>query len=166
MRNTFLKAGLVALTIVLLAACGSQPRYQNSRAYDDSYRYDSSRGIRDRCDTCGTVERIERVRLRDQRNQDIGSGAVLGAIIGGVVGSNIGDGDGRTVATAAGAVAGGVIGHQVQSNNSNRRYRQDGYMIDVRLDDGRRAQVTQLDNPRLRAGQRVIIRDDQVYRLR
>ncbi len=166
MSNTFLKTSLAALTVVLLAACGTQPRYQNSSAYGDSYRYDTTSSYRNRCDTCGTVERIERVQLRDQSSQGIGGGAVLGAIIGGVVGSNIGSGDGRTVATAAGAVAGGVIGHQVQNSNGNRRYRRDGYMVEVSLDDGRWAQVTQLENPRLRVGNRVMIRDHQVYRVR
>lgn len=168
MRSTFLNTGLAALTVVLLAACGTQPRYQDSRAYDDSYRYDTASSYRNRCDACGTVERIERVQLRDQSSQGIGGGAVLGAIIGGVVGSNVGSGDGRTVATAAGAVAGGVIGHQIQNSNnnrSNRRYRRDGYMVEVSLDDGRWAQVTQLENPRLRVGNRVMIRDHQVYRL-
>lgn len=166
MRNVFLRTGLAALIVVLVAACGTQPRYQGSRAYDDSYRYDTASSYRNRCDACGTVERIERVQLRDQGSQGIGGGAVLGAIIGGVVGSKVGSGDDRTVATAAGAVAGGVIGHQIQSsNNGNRRYRRDGYMVEVSLDDGRWAQVTQIENPRLRVGNRVMIRDHQVYRL-
>lgn len=168
MSNIALKIGLVAMTATLFAACGSQPRnYYDSRPYDNGSSY------RNRCETCGTVERVERVQVRERYNesQSLGGGAVLGAIIGGVVGSNIGHGDGRKVATVAGAVAGGVIGHEVQKSNSNdRRYRQDdyvnGYTIDVNLDDGRWAQVTQLDNPRLRAGNRVIIRNDQVYRLR
>ncbi len=38
-------------------------------------------------------------------------------------------------------------------------------MVEVSLDDGRWAQVTQLENPRLRVGNRVMIRDHQVYRL-
>jgi len=161
MLNIALKTGLIALTAVLLAACGSQPRYYNDN---------NTSNYRSRCDTCGTVEHIERVWVRDQRQDQSGAGgAVLGAIIGGVIGSNIGSGDGRTVATAAGAVAGGVIGYQIQNNNNDnddRHDRRDAYQFDVSLDDGRWAKVTQLENPGLRVGSHVIIRDEQVYRLR
>lgn len=166
MRLAISKIGLASLTVVLLAACGSQPLYRDSRPYDNSYRYDDYGRYRVQCATCGTVERVQRVQVRERDSQGIGSGAVLGAIIGGVIGSNIGHGDGRAVATAAGAVAGGVIGHQVQNSNGRQRGRQNGYRVDVDLDDGRWAQVTQLENPRLRAGNRVVIRNDQVYRLR
>jgi outer membrane lipoprotein SlyB len=145
-----LRIGFVAVTVLLLAACSSQPRYENGR-YD-----------RSSCDTCGTISRIERVQLQDQ-HQSIGLGAVLGAIVGGAAGSQVGSGDGRTVAIAAGAVAGSVIGHQVQ-RNQNRQQR--GYLFEVDLDDGRWAKVTQLENPGLRVGNRVVIREDQVYRLR
>lgn len=150
MKRITMTTGLVALTAVLLAACGAQPRYDDRRAY------------RGDCDTCGTIQRIERVRLQDQQ-QGIGAGAVLGAIIGGVAGSNLASGDNRTAATAAGAVAGGVIGHQVQKHSRKQKR---GYQFDVRLDDGRRAEVTQLDRYDLRTGDRVIIRDHQVQLLR
>lgn len=150
MRKIALTTGLVALSAVLLAACGSQPRYDNAR------------DIRSRCETCGNIERIERVRLRDQQ-MDVGAGAVLGAIIGGVAGSQINTSDHQKAAIAAGAVAGGVIGHQIQKNN---RKQKKGYQFDVRLDDGRWAQVTQLEKLGLRVGDRVVIRDDQVQYLR
>ena len=148
MRSIALTTGLAALIAVLLAACGSQPRHSNQS------------DIRSVCETCGNIERIERVRLRDQETA-LGAGAVLGAIIGGVAGSNIGSGDDRTVAIAAGAAAGGVIGHQIQKNN-----RKKAYQFDVRLDDGRWAQVTQLEKLGMRIGDRVVIRDHQVQYLR
>ncbi|HXV39718.1 MAG TPA: glycine zipper 2TM domain-containing protein [Steroidobacteraceae bacterium] len=154
MSHSILKTGLFALTALLLAACGSQPRNSyEARQYD--------------CGTCGTIQRIEMVRVADRNDsQPIGLGAALGAIIGGVAGSNVGSGDGRTVATVAGAVAGGVIGHKIQSNNNDRDDRQDAYRFDINLDDGRQAQVTQLEDPGVRIGSRVIIRDEQVYLLR
>lgn len=150
MRRTALLTGLAVFTAVLFAACATAPRDDNGRDY------------RKGCDTCGTIERIERVRLRGDL-QSIGAGAVLGAIIGGVAGSNVGSGDGRTAATAAGAVAGGVVGHQIQKNNSKQRR---GHQFDVRLDDGRSAQVTQLEKRDLRVGNRVVIRDHRVELLR
>lgn len=142
MPGTFLKTGLAVLPVVLLAACGTQPRYQNSIAYDDSYRYDTASSYRNRCEICGTVKRIERVQLHDESSQGTGGGAALGVTIG------------------------GVIGHQVQKDNNDRRHHRDGYRVEVSLDDGRWAQVTQLANPRLRVGNRVMIRDYQVFRLR
>lgn len=144
MRSIAPKIGLVALTVLLVAACSSQPRYDSA------------------CNNCGTVDRIERVQLQDQ-HQSIGAGAVIGAIIGGAAGSQIGSDDNQTTAIAAGAVVGGVIGHQVQKrSNAN----QSGYLFDVRLDDGRWAKVTQLENPSLRVGSRVIIVNGEVQRLR
>ena len=154
MRSIILNTGLAALTMLAIAACSSQPRYDNQTGYGNAREY------RVRCDSCGTVERIERVRLQDN---SIGAGAVLGAIIGGVAGSNFGSGDGRTVAIAAGAVAGGVIGHEIQKNNRKRQY---GYRFDVNLDDGRQARVTQLKKNGLHSGDSVIIRDHEVQYLR
>jgi outer membrane lipoprotein SlyB len=144
MRSITPKIGLVTLTVLLVAACSSQPRYDNT------------------CNNCGTVERIERIQLQDQ-HQSIGAGAVIGAIIGGAAGSQVGSDDNQTVAIAAGAVVGSVIGHQVQKrSNAN----QSGYLFEVRLDDGRWAKVTQLGNLSLRVGSRVIIVNDEVQRLR
>ena len=171
MRNIALKTGLVALTVALLAGCGSQPRHYNDRYYSDTRRYDSARLDRNRCETCGRVERVERVYVYDRshdrsydRSSDGAGGAVLGAVIGGVIGSNIGSGEGRRAATAAGAVAGGVIGYQAAQHGS-RRDRQNAYRVSISLDDGRWAEVTQLENPRVRAGNHVYIRDDHVYRV-
>ena len=153
MSHSALKTGLFALTALLLAACSSQPRHHGARQYD--------------CGTCGTIERIEQVQLaRRDESQPIGLGAVLGAVIGGVAGSNVGSGDGRTAATVAGAVVGSVIGHKIQSNNGDGHDQRDAYRFEVDLDDGRFARVTQLENPGLRIGSRVIIRDEQVYLLR
>ncbi len=168
MRNHFLKAGLAAACALVLAGCVTEPRYREAR-YVDQPRYDShqddsrrddGRYRDERCDSCGRVERIEQVWVDDKR---IGGGTVLGAIIGGALGNTVGSGDGRRAATAAGAIAGGVIGHEVEKN---RRDQQSGYRIEVRLDDGRYGHVTQLQNPGLRTGDRVIIRDERVYALR
>ncbi len=167
MRNFASKTGLVALTVVLLAGCGSQPRQYNESYYNDTHRYDSARVYGYRCETCGRVERVERVYVYDRsydRSNDGAGGAVVGAIIGGVIGNNVASGKDRRAATAAGAVAGGVIGYQAARNGS-RGDRVKGYRVYIDLDDGRWAEVTQLENPRVHAGSRVYIRDDRVYRV-
>lgn len=153
MISTILKTGSLALAALLLAACmPTQPRQGSTQAYPQPYA--------SRCENCGTVERIDTVWGRDT---SLGGGTILGAVIGGLAGSQVGSGSGRKAAVAAGAVAGGVVGHRVEQN---RRGEQSYYQFQVRLDDGRWAEVTQLDNPGLRIGDRVTIRNDRVGPLR
>src|SRR5690606_7584984 len=104
----------------------------------------------------------ERVRLREGTS---GGGAVLGAIIGGVLGSTVGSGDGRKAATVAGAVAGGFAGNAIE-RESGGGYGREAWLVTVRLDDGRWAEVTQSDHANLRRGDRVEIRNDRVVRIR
>ena len=165
MQNLFVRSAMVALAALMLASCSSQPRYadngyhgRDNGRYDDNYRDEGYRNPR--CETCGTIESIEPVWVNDSR---VGGGTVLGAIIGGALGNQVGDGDGRRAATAAGAIAGGVIGHEIEKDRRDQRR---GHTISVRLDDGRFGRVTQIENPNLRVGDRVIIRDDRVYALR
>lgn len=147
----------------LLVGCvAQQPYYDN---YDRGYA-GSDRGYYDRgqsrsssryCDTCGEVLRVERIHLRDQSS---GLGAVIGALVGGALGNTVGGGDGRRAATVAGAVAGGFAGHAVEGTN---RGAGQAWRIDIRLEDGRRATVTQLENPGFRRGDRVVIRGNRLY---
>jgi outer membrane lipoprotein SlyB len=129
-----------------------------SYAREQEYRYEER--YADRCQTCGTIERVEQVWVGDS---SIGGGTVLGAIIGGAIGSNVGSGSGRQAATVAGAIAGGAIGHQIEQD---RRGQRQAYQFELRLDDGRWARVVQYDNPGLRVGDRVEIRNQQLGRLR
>ena len=76
----------------------------------------------------------------------------------------VGKGDGRTAATVAGAVAGGFAGNAVEANNNGRPY--NAYRFYVQLDDGRKAVVTQYDNPGFRPGDRVMIRNSHLVMLR
>ncbi|MBK8284364.1 MAG: glycine zipper 2TM domain-containing protein [Ahniella sp.] len=149
MRKALSKSALIALGTLLVAGCSSQPRYS-----DHGYSGNN------RCDSCGTIANIESVWVNDSR---VGGGTVLGAIIGGAIGNQVGSGSGRRAATVAGAVAGGVIGHEIEDDRRDQRR---GFLIEVPLDDGRYGQVTQMQDPQLRVGDRVIIRDDRVYALR
>ncbi len=171
MNSMITKTALLAMVALLIGACantsprydrgyGGDPRYQDNRQVNDS-RYDPRYDNRStRCDTCGIVDRIETGWEPDRAS---GGGAVLGAIIGGVIGSNIGGGSGRDAATVGGAIAGGIAGHQIERQRQTDR---PIYIFQIRLDDGRWAQVTQRDNPGLREGDRVIIRNEEVYLLR
>jgi outer membrane lipoprotein SlyB len=114
------------------------------------------------CHSCGTVRNIDQVHMGHGSS---GGGAVLGAIIGGVIGNQFGGGSGKAAATAAGVVGGAVVGNSIEENNARAasgyawRYR-------VELDDGRWANVTQVDNPGFHQGDRVAIRGDHIEWLR
>lgn len=149
----------LALAGGLLVGCVAQQPYYDSydRGYAGSGGY-YDRGTSSRyCETCGEVLRVERIYLRGQSS---GLGTVIGALVGGALGNTVGGGDGRQAATVAGAVAGGFAGHAIEESN---RGAQQAWRIDVRLDDGRRATITQLENPGFRPGDRVVIRGDRLY---
>lgn len=144
-------SGALALT-----GCATQP-YSNSGRYDQGYYGQSSQYGTVRCANCGVVQEVQQVYL------DSGSGGTLGAIVGavagGLLGNTIGKGDGRKAATVGGAVAGGVVGNQVGKRNSGGT----AWRIVVRRDDGQYVTVTQRENPGVRSGDYVEIRNDHVY---
>lgn len=152
---TAIAGGLLAIA---LAGCAATP--PRARYYDDAYY--QRRAVFD-CSRCGVIREVGRVYVRD--NATSGGGAVLGAIIGGMIGSTIGRGDGRTAATVAGAVAGGIAGNAIE-RDSNGYGGRPAWEFTVRLDDGRWARVTQWENDDLRPGDRVMIRDNRLLRLR
>jgi outer membrane lipoprotein SlyB len=138
-----------------LSGCVTEP-YGNGyhRGYDQGYRERPYR-----CQVCGVVQDVQQV-YTDRGNGNGTLGAIIGAVAGGVLGSTIGKGDGRTAATVGGAVAGGVVGNQVgqRSGGGGTAWR-----IVVRLENGQYATVTQRDNPGVRNGDYVEVRDGQVY---
>lgn len=109
---------------------------------------------------CGYVRDIREVQLR-RNNDGAVLGTVIGALVGGALGNQVGKGDGRKAATVAGAVAGGFAGHAIGQNGGGGEY---GWRVEVQLDNGQYATVTQRDAPRVRVGDYVVIRANQVYR--
>lgn len=157
MQSRLLSVALGSLTCIAMAGCVATPPRAR---YDDNYY--QRRADYD-CSRCGVIRDVGRVYARD--NATSGGGAVIGAIIGGVLGSTIGKGDGRTAATVGGAVAGGFAGNAIE-RNQNRGGGREAWQFTVRLDNGRWATVTQWDNDDLRPGDRVMIRNDHLLRLR
>jgi outer membrane lipoprotein SlyB len=155
MNNRILSLAFLGTAIISAAGCVAQPPRVR---YDDGYSRNRF------CGNCGVIDDVGRTYVRG--NGTSGGGAVLGAIIGGVLGSTIGKGDGRTAATVAGAVAGGFAGNAVERNNNGNGGDRPAWQFHVRLDNGRWATVTQWDNDDLRPGDRVMIRDDRLLRLR
>jgi len=105
----------------------------------------------------GRVESIQPIQSTSQSSGILGT--VLGGAAGGLVGHQIGGGTGQTVATIGGAVLGAVAGNQVEKrvgSNTSTVYR-----VNVRLDDGRVATVTQSDANGLAIGARVQVANDR-----
>ncbi|HEX7768983.1 MAG TPA: glycine zipper 2TM domain-containing protein [Dokdonella sp.] len=150
---------LAGIALLALAGCVAAP--PRTRYYDDDYY--QRRAVYD-CSTCGVIREVDRVYVDD--NGTSGGGAVIGAIIGGVLGSTIGKGDGRTAATVGGAVAGGFAGNAIERNQNRGYGGREAWQFTVRLDNGRWARVTQWDAYDLRPGDRVMIRDNRLMRLR
>jgi outer membrane lipoprotein SlyB len=138
----------IAASVIVLAACSPPPPAAPlppgvSQAPAGSVFY-------------GSVESIEPV------TQQTGSSGVLGTVIGGVaggvLGNQIGGGTGRTIATIGGVVAGGVAGNQLErrANSGTETL----YRVNVRLEDGRLATVTQRNPGNLRVGDRAQVAND------
>lgn len=144
-----LRSALISLFALVLVACASGPN-RGYRSYDDGYA---------RCQSCGTVERIEEVR--GERSAS-GGGAILGGIVGGVIGNQIGSGDGRRAATGVGAIGGAVAGHQIEKN----RNAAPTYDLFIRMDDGRRIVVNQRDIAGIREGSYIDLRGSTAVPLR
>ncbi|TAN07674.1 MAG: glycine zipper 2TM domain-containing protein [Rhodanobacteraceae bacterium] len=145
-----------AIAALLLAGCA--PAYN---ARPGTYYGAQSGGYSNRVNCyqgCGVVRDIRQTRVGSDSSTALGT--VIGAVAGGLIGHQIGGGKGKTAATVAGAVGGGFAGHAI----GERAGSGDGWQVVVQLDNGQYATVTQRRTPQVRIGERVIIRDNQVYR--
>jgi outer membrane lipoprotein SlyB len=98
----------------------------------------------------GVVQSIDMVK---KDHSGIGVGAVAGAVVGGLIGHQVGSGRGNTAATIAGAAGGAYAGNEIEK----RRADNDGYRLQIRLDNGSIQTIDQETNPSLRIGDRVRI---------
>lgn len=148
-----LRIFLMAAAMALLAACAAPGGYYSGQG--GHYGQPPADGYA-RCQSCGVVERIDRVY---GERQSSGGGAILGGIIGGIVGNQVGSGSGRAAATAAGAIAGGVVGNTAERNSHSAPW----YEIYLRMDDGRRIVVSQRELRGVREGAYIRINNGQAY---
>jgi outer membrane lipoprotein SlyB len=107
------------------------------------------------CADCGKVTTIHVV---EQEGEGTGLGAVAGGVIGGVLGNQIGRGSGRKIATVAGAAGGAYAGHQAEKHvKSTRRW-----SVAVRMENGSTRMFSYDDEPSVRVGDFVKIRDGRL----
>src|SRR5260221_13475117 len=112
-------------TAVLVAACA---------APDTLLIADTSEARATRVEY-GVVEAIHVYRNED--NQPVNVGTILGGLAGGVIGHQIGGGSGNTPATIGGDLVGAVVGNEVHKKQvEGSRYR-----ITVTLESGARLSI-------------------------
>lgn len=132
---------------------GYQPGYQGQPSYrGGGYQGQQAQGV-----LYGRVESIETVPAQNDSPNLLGT--VVGGAAGGLLGNQVGGGRGRTAATIGGAVIGALAGNQIekQMGAGNVLYR-----INVRLDDGRLATVTQTGLNNLQVGMRAQVANNTV----
>lgn len=104
----------------------------------------------------GRVESIEPITSTQGGSGLLGT--VIGGAAGGLLGHQIGGGRGQTAATIGGAVVGAVAGNQIEKRAGSNT--QTAYRVNVRLDDGRIATVTQSSLGNLQVGMRARVAND------
>jgi len=104
----------------------------------------------------GRVESIEPIQTTQGSSGILGT--VIGGAAGGLLGHQIGGGRGQTAATIVGAVGGAVAGNQIEKRTGSNT--STVYRVNVRLDDGRVATVTQSNLGNLRVGDRARVAND------
>ncbi|HEX5337782.1 MAG TPA: glycine zipper 2TM domain-containing protein [Gallionella sp.] len=132
-------AGLLLLAAVLLGGCASSMS-------GGAYTREQARSVQDV--RMATVESVRPVQIEGSKSS---IGTMAGAVVGGIGGSNVGAGKGSSVGAVLGAVAGGVVGAAVEEGVT----RKNGLEITVKFDDGKLIAVTQEDDEKFQAGERV-----------
>jgi len=151
--SMYIGVGAVVLSL-LLAGCAQQP-YRNG--YEQGGYGQAGYTSERVCANCGVVLRVEQVYVV---HNDSTVGTLLGAIIGGALGNTVGHGRGRSAATIVGAVAGGAVGNAMGKRNGRQV---PAWRIVMRMSDGRIASLIQRQQPQLRRGDAVLVRDGRVY---
>ncbi|MGB8636247.1 MAG: glycine zipper 2TM domain-containing protein [Rhodanobacteraceae bacterium] len=152
-RNRFTLA-ILAIMALALAGCASN-------GYNNGYgNRGGGYGNSAACNMCGTVQSVHEEYVRGSNHSTV-VGTVIGAVVGAALGNQVGKGDGRKAATVGGAVAGGAVGHEIgKRNEADQRV----WRVEVKLNDGRYATVTQDSPPDVQRGDYVEVRNNRVYR--
>jgi outer membrane lipoprotein SlyB len=155
--SRFTRLAAAGCCLALLGACASpSSRRDNAPVYGGSSPSGSSVAV-----VYGTVRSVESIGIAGDQPQ--GAGAVVGGVVGAVICRQIADSHhGRNVGTAVGAVAGALIGNEIEKNT---RRDHGGVRISVTLDDGSLRRFDFKEPGSLRAGDRVRIEGDQLYRI-
>jgi len=150
--NSLQILGTAALAIGLSFATGCA----TSPGYSSGGNYNSGNAGYANCYDCGVVTDIDGAGNGK-------TGAVIGGILGAVAGHEVsahtgGSTGNQNISAVAGAAAGAVAGNAIAKNRIDS-----GYVIHVRMNDGRMTSVSQSDLQGIREGSRVRISNGRAY---
>ncbi|MFN3496550.1 MAG: glycine zipper 2TM domain-containing protein [Hydrogenophaga sp.] len=111
----------------------------------------------------GRVTLVEVVNAQPSPSSGIGAGAVVGGVVGGLLGRQVGGGTGQDIATVAGVVGGALIGNAIEKNQWPASASQ-MYRVTVQQDNGVVRTFDYATQPNVRAGDRVRVENNQLYR--
>ena len=111
---------------------------------------------------CGECARVVEVHEETRQGKASGLGAVGGALVGGLLGNQVGGGNGKKLATIGGAVAGGYAGNEIEKRQKSHRV----WVVRVSHADGSTQRLEQAQDPGLRVGDVVVVRDGRIERRR
>ncbi|MGV8944767.1 glycine zipper 2TM domain-containing protein [Thermomonas sp.] len=148
-----LGAATLALGLTFATGCASSgPGYSSGGNYNSG-----NSGNYGNCYDCGTVTRIEGNATSGTKGAVIGG--VIGAVVGHEVSSHTGGSKGnQNLSAVAGAAAGAVAGNAIAKNPY-----EGGYVVYIRMNDGRTTTVRQSDLNGVREGSRVRINNGRAY---
>ncbi len=144
MQNRIKLFSLLTLLMFVLSACAPKVG-----AYDVSAS--ASREMQEIM--YGHVTAVHHVRINNDGSKGETLGLVGGAVIGAIIGNMFGGGAGKTLATIGGGLAGSAAGYGIGHATQN----QEGYEIEVKLENGKRVSVVQGTDQQFQLGQPVKI---------
>lgn len=109
---------------------------------------------------CAECARVVEVHEETRQGKASGIGAVGGAVLGGILGNQVGGGTGKKIATIGGAVAGGYAGNEIEKRQKSHRV----WVVRLNHADGSTQRLEQGQDPGLRAGDVVVVRDGRIER--
>ncbi|MBB2487154.1 glycine zipper 2TM domain-containing protein [Mitsuaria sp. WAJ17] len=109
---------------------------------------------------CAECARVVEVHEETRQGKASGIGAVGGAVLGGLLGNQVGGGTGKKIATIGGAVAGGYAGNEIEKRQKSHRV----WIVRLNHADGSTQRLEQGQDPGLRAGDVVVVRDGRIER--
>ncbi len=109
---------------------------------------------------CGECARVTEVHEETRQGKASGIGAVGGAVLGGLLGNQVGGGTGKKIATIGGAVAGGYAGNEIEKRQKSHRV----WVVRLSHADGSSQRLEQAQDPGLRVGDVVVVRDGRIER--
>ena len=109
---------------------------------------------------CPDCAWVADVHTEERKGQASGLGMVGGAVVGGLLGNQVGGGSGKKIATVGGAVAGGYAGNEIEKSTKSHKV----WVVKLVGKDGRSRKHEQAQDPKLKAGDTVQLRDGQLQR--